>query len=63
MTFLESICDDTSIIESNIRATKVSSPDYAGIDEDSAVRDFRARIDHYMSVYETVDNPNDNGLR
>ena len=27
VTFLESICDDSSIIESNIRATKISSPD------------------------------------
>ena len=63
VTFLESICDDTSIIESNIRATKVSSPDYVGIDEDSAVSDFRARIEHYVSVYETIDNPNDSWIK
>jgi broad specificity phosphatase PhoE/predicted kinase len=57
VTFLESICDDSSIIESNIRATKISSPDYVGIEADSAVRDFRARIAHYVSVYEPVNNP------
>lgn len=54
--FIESICNDQNIIESNIRATKLSSPDYVGIDESSAVEDFRARISHYGSVYDPVTN-------
>jgi broad specificity phosphatase PhoE len=54
--FIESICNDQSIIETNIRATKLSSPDYVGIDENSAVEDFRARISHYGSVYDPVVN-------
>ena len=28
--FLESVCSDSSVIESNIRETKLYSPDYVG---------------------------------
>lgn len=54
VVFLESICDDPEIIEQNIRQTKARSPDYAGIDEEEAVRDFRQRIKHYEDAYEEV---------
>jgi len=52
--FVESVCDDHTIIEDNIRATKVDSPDYAGQDPDTAVEDFRQRILHYARSYEPV---------
>lgn len=55
VVFVESICDDPSVIEVNIRETKLLSPDYEGIDPDAAAADFRARIDHYVRVYEPVD--------
>ena len=45
--FVESICTDNSIIESNIRATKVSMPDYKDMAADDAVLDFKRRIEHY----------------
>jgi broad specificity phosphatase PhoE/predicted kinase len=54
VVFIESICDDPAIIEANIRATKARSPDYAGIPEEEAVRDFRMRIAHYEHTYEDV---------
>jgi broad specificity phosphatase PhoE/predicted kinase len=54
VVFIESICDDPAIIEANIRATKARSPDYAGIPEEEAVRDFRMRIAHYERTYEDV---------
>ncbi|MSP90396.1 MAG: fructose-2,6-bisphosphatase [Myxococcales bacterium] len=54
VVFVESVCEDPSILEANIRETKLSSPDYAGIDPEDAVRDFRQRIDHYAKVYEPV---------
>jgi broad specificity phosphatase PhoE/predicted kinase len=53
--FIESVCNDPEIIESNIRETKARSPDYVGVDEESAVRDFRARIAHYEATYQPVD--------
>ena len=31
-------------------------PDYADVDPEEAVRDFRARIAHYEKVYETIDD-------
>ncbi len=53
--FIESICDDASVIDANVRETKLHSPDYAGVDPEEAVKDFRARIGHYESVYEPID--------
>jgi broad specificity phosphatase PhoE/predicted kinase len=54
VVFVESVCEDPSIIESNIRQTKLHMPDYAGMDPEAAVEDFRERIAHYQSVYEPV---------
>lgn len=52
--FIESVCNDPDIIERNIRATKLKMPDYAGMDPDDAVADFRRRIAHYESSYEPM---------
>lgn len=54
VVFVESVCEDERIIESNIRQTKLHMPDYAGMDPDTAVADFRERIAHYAAVYEPV---------
>lgn len=54
--FIETLCDNTDIIESNIRETKVSAPDYAGVDPAQAVADFRARIAHYERAYESIES-------
>jgi broad specificity phosphatase PhoE len=54
VVFIESICDDPEIIDTNVRQTKLFSPDYVGIPADEAVRDFRLRIGHYARAYETV---------
>ncbi|KAI8393425.1 6-phosphofructo-2-kinase-domain-containing protein [Radiomyces spectabilis] len=52
--FIESICQDESVILSNIRDVKLSSPDYQGVDPDTATKDFVARISHYEGFYETI---------
>ena len=52
--FVESICSDPALVETNIRATKARSPDYEGVPEEEAVRDFRMRIRHYEVGYEEV---------
>ncbi len=52
--FVEIHCEDEAVIAANIRETKLSSPDYAGVNPDEAVRDFRARIAHYEQVYEPM---------
>jgi broad specificity phosphatase PhoE/predicted kinase len=54
VVFVESVCNDPVLIEQNIRATKARSPDYEGVPEEEAVRDFRLRIAHYESAYEEV---------
>ena len=52
--FIETLCNDQSIIDANIRETKLLAPDYRGVDEDQAVADFRARIAHYEQAYEPI---------
>lgn len=53
--FVESICDDPEIIESNIMEVKVNSPDYKDMNKDEALRDFLLRIQHYEDMYEPLD--------
>ncbi|KAI0052086.1 bifunctional 6-phosphofructo-2-kinase/fructose-2,6-bisphosphate 2-phosphatase [Auriscalpium vulgare] len=52
---LESICDDTKLIERNIRSVKISSPDYRGWDPDKAVEDYYKRIKGHEKHYQTVE--------
>jgi broad specificity phosphatase PhoE/predicted kinase len=54
VVLVESICDDPVLVDANIRSTKSRSPDYEGVPEEEAVRDFRRRIAHYESAYEEV---------
>ena len=54
LLFVEIVNHDPVVIEANLRETKLSSPDYAGVDEASALTDFRARIAHYESAYKTL---------
>lgn len=52
--FVESICEDQSVVEANVRANKLRSPDYVGMDPEVAVADFRERIALYEKTYEPV---------
>lgn len=54
VVFVESVCEDPSIVEANIRETKLTSPDYEGMDPDEAAADFRFRIEHYARAYEPL---------
>ncbi len=54
--FIESICDRT-VVEQNVRETKLRSPDYADFEPERAVEDFRKRIAHYERSYETLADP------
>ncbi|CAG8450815.1 12524_t:CDS:2 [Cetraspora pellucida] len=54
--FIESVCQDESLILQNIMDVKLSSPDYKDMDPDKAAEDFRARISHYEEVYEPVND-------
>ncbi len=54
--FVESVCDDQTIVESNIRSVKVDSPDYVGFTADAVVDDFKKRIAHYQK--QVFDVPN-----
>ncbi|CCH41161.1 6-phosphofructo-2-kinase/fructose-2,6-biphosphatase [Wickerhamomyces ciferrii] len=51
--FLESICNDLDIIESNIKL-KLNGPDYKNIDQTDALLDFKKRVLNYESIYESV---------
>ncbi|OWB86124.1 kinase activity protein [[Candida] boidinii] len=52
--FLESICNDQSIIEDNVRL-KLQGPDYKNMDPNLALKDFVGRLKNYEKAYETID--------
>jgi len=58
VAMIESICEDKDIIADNIRRTKLGSPDYFGISNEEAKADFSARIDHYVSAYQPLEEEN-----
>ncbi|ORZ33500.1 6-phosphofructo-2-kinase-domain-containing protein [Catenaria anguillulae PL171] len=49
-----SICHDPEVIINNIHEVKISGPDYAGMDPETATEDFKARMRHYEKSYETL---------
>ncbi len=51
--YLESICNDPEIIESNVRL-KLSGPDYKDVDQAKALKDFVNRMRNYEKIYETI---------
>jgi len=56
LVFVEAICTDERIIRSNIRETKLKSPDYRSMREEEAVADFLQRIAHYVQAYQPLDD-------
>ncbi|CAM6041468.1 unnamed protein product [Sphagnum compactum] len=53
--FLETICNDKMVIDTNIRLKIQQSPDYADVsDYKTALADFTARLENYEKVYEPV---------
>ncbi|CAF1007426.1 unnamed protein product [Rotaria sp. Silwood1] len=57
--FVESICDSSEIIESNIKEVKLKSPDYKDVTQEEAVADFLLRIEQYQKRYESIDDKTD----
>jgi broad specificity phosphatase PhoE len=55
LLFIESMCTDEGIVDRNIWNSKVVLPDFAGMPPQEAFNDFKARIKHYESVYEPMD--------
>lgn len=52
--FLESVCTDPAILDTNIRL-KLSGPDYKKMDPQLALNDFLGRLRNYERAYETID--------
>lgn len=61
--FVESVCTDENIIDSNIREVKLNMPDYKGMGAEAAVADFKKRIDHYKTIYEPINDENLSWIR
>ncbi|CAF96278.1 unnamed protein product [Tetraodon nigroviridis] len=53
--FIESVCDDPSVIASNIMEVKVSCPDYRDCNKTDAMLDFQKRIECYRTSYQPLD--------
>ena len=55
LLFIESVCTDEKMVDENIRNAKVGLPEFSHLPPEEAFRDFKARIKHYESVYEPMD--------
>ncbi|ELK23546.1 6-phosphofructo-2-kinase/fructose-2,6-biphosphatase 3 [Myotis davidii] len=53
--FIESVCDDPTVVASNIREVKISSPDYKDCNSAEAMEDFMKRINCYEASYQPLD--------
>lgn len=49
---IESICNDETLLNENIRTVKLNTPDYKGVDEEEAVKDFKQRREEYARRYQ-----------
>ncbi|KAK9893801.1 6PF2K-domain-containing protein [Cystobasidium minutum MCA 4210] len=54
--FIETICSD-AIVEKNIRAVKLASPDYKGWNPEDALKDYWSRIRNQEKFYQPIENP------
>lgn len=61
LLYIESICDDKEVLERNY-ALKLKNDDYKDMDPEVAKKDFMDRLKAYESVYETIEDDEDNGL-
>lgn len=54
--FLESICEDKKVVESNMLQKIRNSPDYSNMPLDEAFTDLEKRIENYRKVYQTIED-------
>lgn len=60
--FLELFCDNQELVMNNILDVKTTSPDYKGLDQEFASRDFLQRIAEYEKTYQLLDMEHDRDL-
>jgi adenylylsulfate kinase-like enzyme len=63
MLFIESFCDDESIIEENVRNVKISSPDYVGWPSGQAVKHYLDRMAAKIPHFETMEENDLNWIK
>eukprot|EP01125_Pyxidicula_operculata_P010622 TRINITY_DN3499_c0_g1_i3.p1 TRINITY_DN3499_c0_g1~~TRINITY_DN3499_c0_g1_i3.p1 ORF type:complete len:297 (-),score=65.55 TRINITY_DN3499_c0_g1_i3:844-1734(-) len=56
--FIESICNDTGLIEVNI-GMKTKSPDYKNVTKEEAMKDFHERLKNYELAYQELGSGDD----
>ena len=62
LLFVESICDDQTVLRRNYEL-KLANDDYKGMEPEKALSDFIARVVAYEKVYETIeDGENDSNI-
>lgn len=53
--YIEMVCNDEELIAENIKAVKLTSPDYEDISDEDAIKDFSQRLKNYEAAYEPLD--------
>ncbi|KAJ1521944.1 hypothetical protein ONE63_002275 [Megalurothrips usitatus] len=52
--FIECVCDDEDLLESNTKEILKHSSDYKEMNLEKAVEDFRLKMEHYLEQYQTM---------
>mmetsp|Transcript_11429 Transcript_11429/g.18607 ORF Transcript_11429/g.18607 Transcript_11429/m.18607 type:complete len:824 (-) Transcript_11429:42-2513(-) len=63
LVFIEVICDDEEVLVENLLSKIRNSPDFHGLDEQTALTDLKSRIENYEKVYETLSNDEDSYIK
>ncbi|XP_067173579.1 6-phosphofructo-2-kinase/fructose-2,6-bisphosphatase 3 isoform X5 [Apteryx mantelli] len=53
--FIESVCNDPTVVATNVMEVKLSSPDYRDCNSTDAMEDFMKRINCYQASYQPLD--------
>ncbi|KAH0495262.1 hypothetical protein TgHK011_008827 [Trichoderma gracile] len=61
--FIESYVDNEQILHDNAINVKISSPDFAGMDRETAAKMYLKRIEMRIPVFETMDEPELNYIK
>eukprot|EP00927_Polykrikos_kofoidii_P017856 TRINITY_DN18196_c0_g1_i5.p1 TRINITY_DN18196_c0_g1~~TRINITY_DN18196_c0_g1_i5.p1 ORF type:complete len:628 (+),score=101.86 TRINITY_DN18196_c0_g1_i5:66-1949(+) len=54
LIFVESVCNDPEVLQTNMWNKVLNSPDFPGMTQEEAFEDFKQRVAKYEAVYETM---------
>ena len=63
LVWLEILCDDEELVNTNIIRAKLNNPDFIDKEQDQAIGEFKIRIQNYLKVYQQVEENEYPGIK